>query len=245
MPQSRKFRVRLAATIAAVVSSHQAVCAEAPASPAPPLNAYDRAVRFLPSQKGKYVFNDTVTPHWRAGANDRFTYRKDLGDGRAQFIDVDAATGARKAAFPADVIARGLAAAASKPVEADKLPFADYDEVGSKAVRFDAFDKTWTCSTTAPSCDGAPLVQLSPAESPSPDGKWFAYVQDGDIWIRSADGKTKTALTHDAAPHYAYGMESESWRAYFAASGVSTPPDKTISVYHGPPPSFPLPPSVI
>jgi dipeptidyl aminopeptidase/acylaminoacyl peptidase len=216
--------------------------AEAPPQPA---NAYDHAVRFLPSQKSAYVLNDTITPHWRAGGADRFTYRKDLGDGRSAFVEVDAATGKRKPAFPADTVAKGLSVGAPKPVEADKLPFADYDEVGADAIRFDALGKTWTCSVVKPACDSVPTPTPVPTEAASPDGKWFAYVEDGNIWIRSADGKTRTALTHDAAPHYGYGAESEGFRGYMAASGVATPKSKTTFAYQTPPPSFPMPPTLI
>src|SRR5690606_12581909 len=38
-----------------------------------------------------------------------------------------------------------------------------------------------------------------------PDGAWFAFGRDGNVWIRARDGGEEIALTGDAEPHHGYG----------------------------------------
>ena len=170
---------------------------------------YDSAARFKPLNRANLVLNETITPHWRVDGRERFTYRRDLGDGRGVFFAIDAATGARRPAFDQGTVARGLSVATGAPVDADRLPFKDYDEVGSRAIRFSTAGKTWTCSVSKPGCDGHQDAPIDPMTIPSPDGKWLAFVKDYNLWIRSADGGESFALTTDGQAHYAYGATPE------------------------------------
>ncbi len=170
---------------------------------------YDRAANFLSTNAGKFILNPSVTPHWRKGDRERLTYLKDLGDGAHTFIQVDAATGKQSPAFDQAMVAAGLTTALGKPVEANKLPFADYDEVGKTAVRFDVEGKAWTCSTVKAGCEGTALPVYQPTEVPSPDGKWVAYLEDYNLWVRSTDGATRFALTTDGVQHHAYAVTTE------------------------------------
>ena len=171
---------------------------------------YDRATAFLPDQQKTYILNASITPHWRGGANERLTYLKELGEGKGEFVQIDAATGRRSRAFDQSVVAAGLAKAMGTPVEANKLPFTDYDEL-TGAIRFDAAGKSWTCSTKAPDCRnvGVAIALPDPKAVASPDGKWLAFIEDHNLWVRSADGKTRFALTTDGEAHYAYGAATE------------------------------------
>ena len=63
-----------------------------------------------------------VTPHWLAGG-DKFWYRVDLGENRAQFVVVDAAKKTRRAAFDHDKLAELLTRELGQPIAADALPF--------------------------------------------------------------------------------------------------------------------------
>ncbi len=44
-----------------------------------------------------------------------------------------------------------------------------------------------------------------PWEVESPGKSWVAFRRDGNIWVRSRDGKQEFALTEDAEPHFEYG----------------------------------------
>jgi dipeptidyl aminopeptidase/acylaminoacyl peptidase len=171
---------------------------------------YDRAARFLPENRDRFVLNGSVTPHWRGSDGVRFTYRKSLTDGRAIFLAVDAENGKVRPAFDHRILAAGLAKASGKSIDPDRLPFPDFEETGSGAIRFSYEGANWNCSTTAPTCGSAPLPETHPEASTSPDGKWLAYLQDHNLWIRSADGRDRFALTTDGQADYGYG-EYPSW----------------------------------
>jgi dipeptidyl aminopeptidase/acylaminoacyl peptidase len=171
---------------------------------------YDRAALFLWGNQDNLVLNGHFSAHWRAGAQERFTYLKDLGEGRGNFVEVIAATGKRSPAFEQAVVAAGLKNALNRNVEADRLPFKDYEELGAGKIRFSAEGKTWSCSTQRPDCSETPLPATDPEAVASPDGRWLAFIDSGNLWIRSTDGQTRFALTTDAEPHYGYGMPVES-----------------------------------
>ena len=192
-----------------IILAANPLVAEAQSQPVIDAAVYARAANFLPPNAGKFILNASVTPHWRAGARERLTYLKDLGDGAHSFIQIDAATGKRSAAFDHAVIAAGLTTALGKPIDPTKLPFADYDEIGTTALRFDAEGKVWTCATVKAGCEGVPAVTYQPTEVPSPDGKWVAYVQDYNLWVRSAVGATRFPLTTDGVQHYGYAVATE------------------------------------
>ena len=69
---------------------------------------YDRAARFLVQNADQWVLNRSVLPHWRLDGGENFTYVKDLGHGRTEFVRVQADTGARSQPFDATIVAQGL-----------------------------------------------------------------------------------------------------------------------------------------
>jgi len=145
-----KHRAPLLSAIGAIVFGLGALLpAQAFAADYPVLETkvYDRAAQFLASNQDKLVLNASFTPHWRRGPKERFTYRHELGDGRADFVEVAAATGKRAAAFDQAIVAAGLSKVLGKMVEAQRLPFQDYEEIGVDQIGFAANGKNWSCST--------------------------------------------------------------------------------------------------
>ena len=200
---------------------------------------YDRASRFFPDNRDQLVLNAAFVPHWRTSGSERFTYRKELGDGRVEFVEVMAATGRRRPAFDHAVVAAGLSKVESKAIEPARLPFADYEESPPDAISFPMDGKTYTCSIRKPDCREVPANQGDPLAVLSPDGQWLAFLEDGNLWIRSADGKTRFALTTDAAPHYRYAGTLESTRGVLmtgaAARALAVKDGKPIDGPPGPP----------
>ncbi|MEP7345489.1 MAG: prolyl oligopeptidase family serine peptidase [Gemmatimonadaceae bacterium] len=191
-----------------LLSSARPGAAQAP-TPVVDAKTYDRAANFLRESAGKFILNASVQPHWRQGKRERLTYRKELGDGRYAFVQIDAATGTRSPAFDQTVVAAGLSKAMGKSVDPTVLPFSDYDETGATEIRFDAEGKAWTCSTASPACTGVAAPTLAPNEVASPDGQWVAYVDHYNLWVRSRDGTTRFALTTDGVQHNAYAVATE------------------------------------
>ena len=100
---------------------------------------------------GGKVFRTKVQAHWLAGTK-CFWYRNDLGHGRKNFVFVDAAVGKRKTAFDHERLAKDLAKATGKAIDAHKLPFdtieykkADGNDKGllEEAVYFKSNGKSW------------------------------------------------------------------------------------------------------
>ncbi len=173
-------------------------------------HVYDSAARFKPQNRASLILNETIIPHWRTGVPERFTYRRDLGDGRGTFFMIEAATGARHQAFDPSILARGLTKASGTPVEADRLPFRDFDEIGREAIRFSSAGVTWVCSVKKPNCERHNDQPVDPMAVLSPDGKWLAFVKDYNLWIRSVESDEAFALTMDGQAHYAYAATPES-----------------------------------
>src|ERR1700749_3075824 len=101
-------RARLAAAVGAIgVGAFAAAPDFAGAADVPAIDAgtYDRAALFQAANLENLVLNAHFAAHWRPGAKERFTYLKELGDGRATFVEVIAATGKRAPAFDQVLIA--------------------------------------------------------------------------------------------------------------------------------------------
>ncbi len=97
-----------------------AVAAAAGSSPVPEA-VYARAEALLGPNLEPKVLNVFVTPHW-IGGQDEFWYRRELRDG-VEFVRVDAASGAKRAAFDHAAVAQALSAALGTPVDGKHLPF--------------------------------------------------------------------------------------------------------------------------
>jgi dipeptidyl aminopeptidase/acylaminoacyl peptidase len=173
---------------------------------------YARADALRERMRNK-VFKDHVDPHWFAQGN-RFWYRNDLAGGVREFVVVDASAGRRRPAFDHAKLAEALARAASKSVEATRLPFERITIADDGAVRFEAFDKGWRFDAEAgtlaegpkpePARDPEPEPSRpggerrrseSPRTEASPDGKWNAIIRDHNVYLRSKDGGEPRALS--------------------------------------------------
>lgn len=206
-------------TASALVSA-ALFCSAAQAQTIPKIDAsvYDRAAARLPRNRD-LILNARIAPHWRAGGKS-FTYRRNLGDGRAEFVSVDAATGKRSAAFDQALVAAGLSGALKRTVAPDQLPFADFDAVGPKAIRVEVGDQRLVCLTDKAQCDLDASPRAGPNEIASPNGRWIAYRKDYNLWVRSLDGKTNFALTQDGELYNAYAVTTQGLLSSDMADGV-------------------------
>jgi dipeptidyl aminopeptidase/acylaminoacyl peptidase len=208
-------------------------------------SVYDRALMFSPMARSMFVLNERVLPHWQPGPRDRFSYRKEFADGTSGFLLVDAATGSTTAAFDPKTVAEGLGTALGRAIDPGRLPFRDYEDVGPGSIRLLVDGKPWRCSTLKPACEQEALAPPpSPAEVASPDGKWVAYVEGSNLWVRSANGSTRFPLTKDGSPHHAYATVPDATAASLnAGRGGSTSPKAFGRPISGPP-GPPMPPDV-
>ncbi|MBK1788314.1 DPP IV N-terminal domain-containing protein [Prauserella sp. ASG 168] len=145
-----------------------------------------------------------VVPQWSDNGA-RFWYRSG-----AHHVLVDPAAGTRRDAFDHERLAAALSRASGRAVVADDLPLTSVEfEVADRhpqVIRFSAFDARWEWSDHTGTCtrvENGPSV--GPGEIASPDRAWVAFQRDGNVWVRSRDGRQEFALTGDAEPHWDYG----------------------------------------
>ncbi len=182
------------------------------------------------------VFKTRITPHW-FDHDSCFWYRNDLAGGTREFIVVDAAKGTRGPAFDHSRLAAALSRAAGAVYQANKLPIDGITfEAAPKAVVFTVNSTTWRCNLAtyecsktqaAPSSSARPAGNLAPSqpERPrrraegeecasrpsggrSPDGKWTAFLQDHNVFIRRAGESRAIRLSDDGKAGLAYGLLS-------------------------------------
>jgi hypothetical protein len=82
--------------------------------------AYQRASDFQRLTENK-VFNVSLTFGWIG--NDAFWYRRDMADGKSEFMRVNCVTKDKQKAFDHAALAKSLGTILNRAVEADKLPF--------------------------------------------------------------------------------------------------------------------------
>ncbi len=202
-----------------------ALASACPAQPAADwLLASPQQRRGRPPERG--VYKAGIAPHWFQN-NSRFWYRNDLRDGAREFIVIEAEQGARRPAFDHERLAAALTKAAGQPFKADRLPFTEIEFTDDcQGIRFEAAGKTWQCKLDSYECAPAPAgpSPLDPRPSSpaanedaqdqdqptrqrtSPDGKWTAFVKDGNVFVRLESDKSERQLTQDGGREEAYGQ---------------------------------------
>ena len=183
---------------------------------------YARAEQLLAPYRPRRVPGGALVPDWSPGGA-RFRYR--VG---SRHVEVDPAAGTRADAFDHARLAAALSVASGRAVEAADLPITglefDLPDAADGAVRFSAFDARWEWDPRG-SCtrlDGA--QPPGPREVVSPDRRWVAFGRDGDVWVRSHDGKEEFALTDDAEPHHDYGSMQDPMSFRTLSRSFGLPP---------------------
>ncbi len=206
---------------------------------------YQRADRFSPEawasgmELEKLIYHGTVVPHWISESS-RFWYLSYIPGGK-EFLLVDAETQRRVPAFDHKRLAESLSRTTGKPCSAAALPFESITfEPRMNTMKFVAAGFEWTCDLKNYQCTkgqrteallsprAASRRQLSSGETPSPDGKWYAFIRDYNLFIRSTKTSEEFQLSQDG-DEYNYYSEPVSWApdsqklvAYYAARGRET-----------------------
>jgi dipeptidyl aminopeptidase/acylaminoacyl peptidase len=155
-----------------------------------------------------------------------FHYRKTVADGYA-FVDVDAATRAKAAAFDAAALARGLGKALGRTVDPLRLPFSEFAfEDGRRAIGFAVEDASWRCTLPDHVCAKVDEPERRPRgfgvvrdlkvpalnlPQRSPDGVWEALVIDDNMLVRRAGGGAEAWRSQDGSAGDFYDPETIAW----------------------------------
>ncbi len=209
------------------------------------LVSYKRAAR-LDSMVKIGVFKADVKPHWISGTQ-QFWYRNNLKGGTAQYWLVNASTGSRKEAFDHDAMARALSGALRRSIAAEQLDIEAIDFSASGDLRLKTYGKWYEFDAGNGSCKqivnegfqeydiNKPLQQRkyrwmhATPRSLSPDGKWKAFIQEGNVFLKSAAGKDTVVLSQDGTVAKPYGdfVWSPDGR-YLVAYHINPKKDKSV-----------------
>jgi len=188
---------------------------------------YERAVN-LREKFQSLVFNTVDGSNW-IGKTNRLWYRKSIEDG-FEFTVVDATNVSKNIAFDHARVAAALTELLKEEQNPKKLPFRSIrftpDE---KSILFDIGGWTYSCDLTSYICtkgeavrrrqgsgftmwERGPAPEAKSAEvKTSPDGKWDAYINNYNVYIRIKDAEEEYALSHDGSEGNYYTFNSISW----------------------------------
>jgi len=187
---------------------------------------YDRA-NALRSITSDTVWPRPVEPHWAADGTHLWYVRR-MKDSKT-FIRVDLPSGKRGPAFDHQQLAAELSKAKNKTFPPGKLPFHQVDCLADGGVRFSAVGSDWMFVQGVLSVSEEKPNERStkkpdqprkrsyrpPQGADSPDGKWTAYVEKFNVYLRDRQSGESSALTTD-------GKASDGYTPRFAWSPNSS-----------------------
>ncbi|NNM85345.1 MAG: prolyl oligopeptidase family serine peptidase [Phycisphaerales bacterium] len=164
------------------------------------------------------VFRRDVHPHWFEG-QDRFWYVNTLPHGECEYVLVDAAAGWRRPAFDPVRMAAALRHTTGKIFDPHRLSLTIIAiNKDASRLHIQCEGRTWQLNlgnynlTEAkakplPRESYKPLPQhfhrWSPADRKSPDGKWLAFIQEHNVFLRpTAGGKVRVLSTDGFAENH-------------------------------------------
>ena len=189
---------------------------------------YNRALTLQKEYDSK-VMNLPDVPDWLNGG-DRFLYRKTV-EGGHEFVIYNAVTLTKQPAFDQAKLAAALSAASGRKYTALTLPFERFRFLdGESAIAFETESARWRCDLHAWTCtspgplnpihdgivdygyDDTPRPENSLERTlPSPDGKWLAYIENYNVWVRSKNGTQKIDLAMDGSEDNYYAFSTLAW----------------------------------
>ena len=189
---------------------------------------YARAEKFLNYNTNRLVLHVAAQPTWTG--DDRFWYRTTTENG-TEFVLVDAATGAKTAAFDQAKMAAALSTAARANYTAYRLPFNQFDfSADRKAISFNSGGSRWTCDVAGAKCEGKTRAQGAPAVV-SPDGKREAFIRSYNLWVREIASGKETQLTRDGVKEYGYATDNAGWTRSDNPILLWSPDSKKIATF--------------
>lgn len=170
------------------------------------LEDYKRADAFLPWNAAKLIFSGNVEPRF-VNEGDAFLYRSVTSSGDT-FILIDPAKQTRAPAFDHARLAQALQAAGGRHLDAQHLGLSTPELLNNgREITFVMETTSWRCDVVTYSCSKS--AQRAPAEQElrSPDGRWIAYLEAGNVFVRSIMSGETVQLSTNAEEGYDYGRD--------------------------------------
>ena len=188
---------------------------------------YQRAEMFLQQNLGKSIYRSWVSPVWQSD-NSTFVYNVTTRKGK-EFYRVNPDTKHKSVAFNHDALASLLSDSLGEKVEPYDLPISRIQQVGWDELTFWAKERQWAYNSSQNLLRAMVSNQPSRKESQSPNGKWIAFISDGNIYLREKNSGQEHQLTTNGTPENGYG-HTLSW--YFTRNdSKGEKNDYNIEVY--------------
>ena len=191
---------------------------------------YMQAERFLSWNLEDKIYNDSVSPNWID--DNRFWYRNRFSKGH-EFIFVDPEAGTRQRAFDHERLASALSEVVDDTYEPFKLPFTQFEYIDDRTkIEFRIRGEDWRCDIRNYTCSGPYDPEPGvPNSEQSPDGRYAAYIQEHNLWIRDLDNGEDIQLTTDGEQYYGYSTDSQGWTRSERPILLWSPDSRKIATY--------------
>ena len=174
---------------------------------------YARAEKFLPWNLGKRIYNAEVKPFWitEEENGEAFWYLLKSKDGN-HFYLADPENDVYGEAFDSVKLAAALSIASGKFYEAGQLPFDKLEWFeGRNKIRFETDEGVWECDLQDYACEKvAEKTEKREGGLLSPDGKWFAFTRDYNIYLQDTESGEEVQLSTDGEKYWDYASSPES-----------------------------------
>ncbi|MFS8064023.1 MAG: DPP IV N-terminal domain-containing protein, partial [Luteimonas sp.] len=189
---------------------------------------YARAERFVGYNATPLVDHAVTTVTW---LDDHAFWYRDHDARGDHFLQVDVASGKATPAFDHGRLAKALARAGVKPVQADKLPISEYSLRDDGGFDIKVRDKLYLCDRAIDACVAKAAKGGSEPGVPSPDGRSEAFIRDWNLWLRDVASGSETQLTTDGSPDYGYATDNAGWIHSDRAIVVWSPDSSKIATF--------------
>ncbi|QWN21019.1 S9 family peptidase [Xanthomonas citri] len=245
VPHIPVMRLRtIAIWCATLALAHIVPVAAAPLS-APTPAQYTQAMG-LSDHYASLVDRQPTAPVWVDAGH--FLYRRGVARSKQlpaiEYRLVEAASGRNTLAFDHARLAAALTQAGAKAVDAARLQL-DEPTLEQQRLSFQLAKLGWQCDLLRYRCAHLPERDL-PAESMdmrlpleqgerqakrSPDGRWRAWVEQGNLVIAPVGSHERSVLSHDGSTDDYYALDSVVWSPdsqHLAAYRVKAPPPRMV-----------------
>lgn len=175
---------------------------------------YARAVGFLwENVNNKKAFNLATLPNWHADSTGLWYTNYVAGSKRYEHVLFKPFQ--QKLLFDHDKLGGRLSAALNETIDAKALPLENIKYLGPEKLEFTVKGKrfTWNDLTGELVANTEKETERNPLESKSPDGKWIAYAENYNLFIKStADGTVKQLSTK--------GFKNFEYASYYGWSDI-------------------------
>ncbi len=166
-----------------------------------------------------YVKGGSIEPHWMADGSS-FWYAEGA-PAHTVIWKIDSKANSKIPLFDTARVHEALTPLLGHEPPYQGLPFEEFTFVddGEKAVKFAVEDKEFILQldtysiTRVPALSKEERSRLVPqqGEVPSPDGRWFAFIRDYNLWLRSTTDGRSVQLTTDGIEDYKWGGYNQRW----------------------------------